>query len=60
MLLKSKIQETVNALDDEIEIDDLLERFVILNKITEAEKQIKDGQIYTNEEIENEIKEWFK
>jgi hypothetical protein len=60
MLLKSKIQETVNALDDEIEIDDLLERFVILNKITEAEKQIKDGQIYTNDEIENEIKEWFK
>jgi ribosome-associated protein YbcJ (S4-like RNA binding protein) len=60
MLLKSKIQETVNALDDEIEIDDLLERFVILDKITEAEKQIKDGQIYTNDEIENEIKEWFK
>jgi hypothetical protein len=60
MLLKSKIQETVDSLADEIEIDDLLERFVILNRISEAEKQIENGQVYTNEEIENDIKEWIR
>ncbi len=60
MLLKSRIQETVDLLEDEVEIDDLLERFVILNRISEAEKQIENGQVYTNEVIENDIKEWIR
>lgn len=60
MLLKSKIQETLDSLADEIEIDDLLERFVILNKISEAVKQIENGQVYTNEEVEIDINEWFR
>lgn len=52
--------EAVKTFDDEIEIDELLERLVILNKISEAERQIENGDLLTEEEADKRIDAWFK
>ena len=60
MILKSRVLEAVKTFDDEIEIDELLERLVILNKISEAERQIENGAVLTEEEADKKIDAWFR
>lgn len=60
MILKSRVLEAVKMFEDEIEIDELLERLVILNKISEAERQIDNGIVLTEEEADKKMDEWFK
>jgi predicted transcriptional regulator len=60
LILKSRVLEAVRTFDDEIEIDELLERLVILNKISEAERQIENGAVLKEEEADKKIDAWFK
>lgn len=59
MLLKSRVIETVETFGEEMELDDLLEKLVILNKISIAEEQIKNGQIFSEEEADLEMDKCF-
>lgn len=59
MLLKSRVIETVETFGEEMELDDLLEKLVILNKISIAEEQIKNGQIFSEEEADLKMDKWF-
>lgn len=60
MLSKDLILRTVEGFENEIEIDELLERLVILNNISEAENDIKQGRVYTEEEADKIIDGWLE
>ena len=60
MLSKDIILRTVEGYENEIEIDELLERLVILNNISEAENDIKQGRVYTEEEADKIIDGWLE
>ncbi len=60
MLSKDIILRTVEGFENEIEIDELLERLVILNNISEAENDIKQGRFYTEEEADKIIDGWLE
>lgn len=55
MLTKEKVQELVNHMPDTFSIDDLVEKVILLQKIEEAQQQIKNGEFYSEEEMDNEI-----
>lgn len=59
MLLKSLIQETVDSLDNEVEVDNLIERLIILDKIDKAEKQYDNDEIHSQDDVEKEVATWF-
>jgi ribosome-associated protein YbcJ (S4-like RNA binding protein) len=59
MLLKSKVIETIETFDDELELDDLLEKLVLINKISEADHQILNNQVLSEEEADKRMDEWF-
>ncbi len=59
MLLKSKVIETLESFGEEMELDELLERLVVLSKITEADNQIKNDQVLSEEEANKKMDEWF-
>jgi len=59
MLLKSRVIETVETFGEEMELDELLEKLVVLNKISIAEEQIKNGQIFSEEEADLKMDKWF-
>lgn len=60
MLSKDIILRTVEGFENEIEIDELLERLVILNNLSEAENDIKQGRVYTEEEADKIIDGWLE
>jgi predicted transcriptional regulator len=62
MITKDKIIEAIKAMpEDRFEdIDILLERLIILEKVEKGMKDIEEGNIVSHEEMKNKIDSWFK
>lgn len=60
MLTKQKITDTLAMMPNEISLDELIDRLIILEKMERAQHQIKNGESVSDEELENQIEEWFK
>ena len=62
MITKEKIIESIKAMpEDKFDnIDVLLERIVLLEKIETGLKDVENGNTHTNEEINQIIESWFK
>ena len=52
--------EGLKNLPDEISVDDLLERFILINKIEEARKLSKQGHTFSEEEAKEKLSRWLK
>ena len=57
---KSQILDTIQAMPDDLSIDDLIERLVVLQKIEEGQKQVREGRVYTEEEAKVKLGKWLK
>ena len=51
---KEMIQQVVCELPDEVDVDVLVEKLYLLDKIAVAEKQLADGQGIPHEEVDVE------
>lgn len=62
MLTKEKLLASIEAMPEERfdDIDVLLERIVILEKIERGEKDIEEGRVYTFEEAKQKLEKWLK
>ncbi len=62
MITKEKIIQSIKAMpEDKFEnIDVLLERIVLLEKIEIGLKEVEGGNTNTNEEMNQIIESWFK
>jgi|GEM_PF-2562775 len=45
---------------EDISLEDLIDRFIVLEKIEKARQEIKKGESMSNEELDKEIETWFK
>lgn len=59
---KKQVIESINAMPEEEfnNIDVLLERIMILDKLEKAEKNIDDGKVYTTEEAKQHLSKWLQ
>jgi hypothetical protein len=57
---KKQIIESINAMPEEEfnDIDILLERIIVLEKIGKAEKNISEGKVYTTDEAKQKLSKW--
>ena len=62
MITKEKIIESIKAMPEEKfeDIDVLLDRIVLLEKIETGLKDIQNGNTHTNEEMNQIIESWFQ
>ncbi|MBD0259302.1 MAG: hypothetical protein ICV83_26585 [Cytophagales bacterium] len=52
---KSQVLETLQAMPDEFPVDALIEKLVVLQKIEEGQKQVRAGQVYSEEEVKKKL-----
>ena len=57
---KQTILAAVNTLPDEIQLDELVERLLLVEKIEKGREQSRNGQTVSQEEVEQLVKTWFK
>lgn len=61
-MTKDKIIEAIKSMPEDgfEDIDVLLERLIILDKVEQGMKDIKEGNVISNQEMKKEIDSWFK
>lgn len=60
MLTKARIKEQIDKLPEKFSLDELIERLILIEKIESGIKQSENGEIISEEEMDNEIEKWFK
>ncbi len=56
---KSRIEQIVASLPETIDIDDLIERLHLLDKIEQAEKQLARGEGVWHETAKQRLSQWL-
>ncbi len=57
---KQTILAAVNALPDEIELEELIERLIFMAKVEEGLKQSDNNETVSHEEVKRLVKTWGK
>lgn len=60
MLTKARIKEQIDKLPEKFSLDELIERLILIEKIESGIKQSENGEVISEEEMDNEIEKWFK
>lgn len=60
MITKEKLIKHVNKFPAKLSIDELIDRLIFVEKLEKRIEQSKKGETITEQELENEMKEWFK
>lgn len=60
MITKEKLQEHISKLPDQINIDDLIDKLVFIDKLESRIQESNNNETITDEELENETEKWFK
>jgi hypothetical protein len=60
MLTKELVDSQIEKLPKEFSVDELFERLIVVDKIEKGINDIKNGNFFTEEEMDIEFKKWFE
>lgn len=60
MLTKAKLKKQIENLPDEFSLDELIEKLILVDKIERGSLQSKNNEILAEEDLDKEIRKWFK
>ena len=60
MLTKEKIKKSIDTLPDNLTIDQVIDRMIMLDKIEQGLKEVEDGNVYSTEEVKDKLNKWLK
>jgi predicted transcriptional regulator len=60
MLTKDKIKKSIDTLPDNLTIDQVIDKMIMLDKIEQGLKDVEDGKLFTTEEVEDKLNKWLK
>jgi predicted transcriptional regulator len=59
-MTKEKVQQVVVDLPDEVDVDSLVEKLYLLEKIELGERQLARGEGVPHEEVKKRLEKWLK
>ena len=59
-ITKQQVLEIVKDLPDEVDIDEIMYRLYLRQKLEAAEKDVREGRVVSHEEVVKETSKWFK
>jgi len=60
MLTKEKIKKSIDTLPDNLTIDQVIDRMIMLDKIEQGLKDVEDGNVYSTEDVKDKLNKWLK
>jgi hypothetical protein len=57
---RDKVMETLNEMPIEFALEQLIERLILIEKIEQAQEQIKNGDTKTHEQVKELVQTWRK
>ena len=56
---KSAVIESISKLPDEVTIDEIVERLIVIEKIEKGRKEVQDGKVNTEEQAKAKLSKWL-
>ncbi|MBN7811125.1 hypothetical protein J0A68_09165 [Algoriphagus sp. H41] len=60
MISKAELIKQIQKFPEEIAIEDLVERLILIDKLEKRIAESKDGQNISEEDLKKEMQEWFR
>jgi hypothetical protein len=60
MITKEKLIQVINNMPEKINIDDIIEEFILLSKIEHGLDDIECGRVYSDKQVEEMMDKWLK
>ncbi|MFT4683261.1 MAG: 5-formaminoimidazole-4-carboxamide-1-beta-D-ribofuranosyl 5'-monophosphate synthetase [Flavobacteriales bacterium] len=60
MISKTTLAKAISDFPEEFTLDELIERLVLITKVSKAEQDVAKGNLISESELEYEMKKWFK
>ncbi|MEP5614096.1 MAG: hypothetical protein ABJP45_17725 [Cyclobacteriaceae bacterium] len=51
---------SINEMSQDFELDELIERLIVLDKIEKGRQDINDGKTFTHEAAKEQLSKWIK
>ncbi len=58
-MLKERVQQVLDALPEDINIDEFMEKVYLLQKIEIGERQIESGETVPHEDAKKRLEKWL-
>lgn len=60
MITKAKLKAHIDQFPDELSIDELIDRLVFIDKLEKRIEKSESGNVISEKEVEQEMKEWSR
>ena len=60
MLTKERIKKTIDALPENFTIEDIIEELILIDKIEQGKKDIRENKTHTTEDVRERLQKWLK
>ena len=60
MLTKEKIKKSIDTLPDNLTVDQVIEKIIMLDKIEQGLKDVEDGNVYSTDVVKEKLNKWLK
>jgi predicted transcriptional regulator len=60
MLTKEKIKKTIDSLPDNLTVDQVIDKIILLDKIEQGLKDVEEGKVYSTDEVNEHLGKWLK
>jgi len=59
-IAKQQVLDLIKDLPDEVDVDELMYRLYLRQKLEAAEEDVREGRLVAHEEVIQETSKWFK
>jgi hypothetical protein len=56
---KSTVIDIISKLPEEVSVDEIIERLIVLEKIERGQQQVKEGKVNTEDEAKAKLAKWL-
>lgn len=56
---KSTVIEVISKLPEDVSVDEIIERLIVLEKIERGQQEVKEGKVNTEEEAKAKLAKWL-
>ena len=57
---KNILIESLEAMPDNLEVEQVIEQIILLSKIERSRKQLDNGELHTHENVKKAYKKWLE
>jgi predicted transcriptional regulator len=59
-MAKQQVLDLLNDLPDQVDIDEVIYRLYLRQKLELAEQDVRDGRLFSHAEVVKETSQWYK